>query len=66
MRRCWGPQHPNTLTNVNNLTLVLGNQGKYEAAEMHRRALVPKEKVLGLEHPTTLLSMSNLAEVLRS
>ncbi|KAL2801696.1 P-loop containing nucleoside triphosphate hydrolase protein [Aspergillus granulosus] len=41
--RVWGPEHPATLTSVNNLGLVLnsqGNQGKYEEAEaMHRRAL---------------------------
>ena len=33
---------------------------------MHRRTLELKEKVLGREHPSTLDSMNNLAEVLRS
>ena len=61
-----GPEHPTTLTSMDNLAEVLRNQGKYEAAEkMHRRTLELCEKVLGLEHPTTLTSMNNLAEVLR-
>ncbi|KAK4116060.1 hypothetical protein N656DRAFT_786545 [Canariomyces notabilis] len=41
--------------------------GKYEDAErMHRQALGLKEKVLGKEHPDTLISMNNLSLVLRS
>ncbi|KAI3530692.1 hypothetical protein CABS02_14420 [Colletotrichum abscissum] len=41
--------------------------GKYnEAEQMHRQALELKEKVLGPENPDTLISMNNLAEVLRS
>ena len=31
---------------------------------MHRRALELREKVLGPEHPDTLTSMNNLAELL--
>jgi len=51
---------------MNNLTVVLGYQGKHEAAkEMLRRALELREKVLGPEHPATLVSMNNIAEVLR-
>jgi Tfp pilus assembly protein PilF len=43
-----------TLTSVNDLALVFGYQGKYEAAdEMYRRALEGREKVLGVEHPHT-------------
>jgi tetratricopeptide (TPR) repeat protein len=50
---------------ASNLATVLRDQGKYEAAEeMQRRALELDRKVLGLEHPTTLLSMNNLAGVL--
>jgi tetratricopeptide (TPR) repeat protein len=41
--------------------------GKYKEAEtMHRRTLELREKVLGLEHPSTLTSMNNLASVLDS
>ena len=60
-----GPEHPDTLTSMDNLALVLRRQGKYEAAEeMHRRALQLTEKVLGPEHPSTLTSMDNLALLL--
>ncbi|KAF1947385.1 hypothetical protein EJ02DRAFT_297649, partial [Clathrospora elynae] len=39
--------------------------GKYEEAEsMNRQTLAQSEKVLGPEHPYTLMSMSNLAGVL--
>jgi tetratricopeptide (TPR) repeat protein len=45
---------------------VLRQQGKYEEAEqMHRQTLDLKKKVLGEEHPSTLGSINNLAEVLR-
>jgi hypothetical protein len=45
---------------------VLANQGKYEKAEeMHRQELRLCEMVLGKEHLSTLLSMNNLATVLR-
>jgi hypothetical protein len=40
-------------------------QGKYEQAEeMHRQELWLSETVLGKKHPDTLMSMSNLANVL--
>ena len=43
------------------------SQGKYEEAEaMHRRALKGREKVLGPEHPVTLVSANNLGSVLWS
>ena len=61
-----GKEHPNTLTSVNNLALVLQYQGKYDEAEaMNRQALDGYEKVLGKEHPDTLTSVNNLALVLR-
>jgi len=50
---------------MNNLALVLSSQGKYEQAEqMHRQTLGLRERVQGREHPNTLTSMDNLAEVL--
>ncbi|MCJ1282866.1 hypothetical protein MMC26_002192 [Xylographa opegraphella] len=62
-----GAEHPDTLTSVSILALVLQSQGKYEQAEdMNRRALEGREKALGKEHPSTLTSVSNLASVLRS
>jgi tetratricopeptide (TPR) repeat protein len=61
-----GKGHPDTLTSVSNLALVLSDQGKYEAAEeANRRALEGREKVLGKEHPNTLISVwcsADLAE----
>jgi hypothetical protein len=46
-----GKEHPSTLTSMNNLTLVLSNQGKYEEAEeMLRQSLGLSETVLGKEH----------------
>ena len=60
-----GPEHPDTLTSVDNLGLVVERQGKYEEAEaMHRRALKEREKVLGVEHPCTFASITNLGSVL--
>jgi Tfp pilus assembly protein PilF len=43
-----GKEHPDTLTSVSNLALVLQYQGEYEAAEeMNWRALEGHEKALG-------------------
>ena len=44
---------------------MLDRQGKSEEAEaIHRRALEAREKVLGREHPYTLISVNNLGLVL--
>ncbi|XTI89188.1 Tetratricopeptide repeat-domain-containing protein [Cenococcum geophilum] len=52
---------------MNNLAVVIVNQGKYEEAEqICRHTLELKEKVLGREHPDTLSSMSKLAVVFRN
>jgi Tetratricopeptide repeat len=41
---------------MNNLALMLEGQGKYEEAEMiYRQILALREKVLGREHPDTVL-----------
>ena len=46
---------------------MIRNQANYEKIEeMYRQALALTETVLGKEHPTTLTSMNNLAEVLSS
>src|SRR5271154_477235 len=53
------------MTSVSNLATVMEYQGQYDTAEtMNQRALVGREKVLGLEHPDTLTSVNNLAVVL--
>lgn len=52
------------LISINNLANVLNEQGKYEAAEkFHRRALGDYETRLEREHPETLISINNLANV---
>ncbi|RDW63751.1 hypothetical protein BP6252_11296 [Coleophoma cylindrospora] len=52
-----GHSHPDTLTSVSNLALVLERQGRYaEAESMNRRALGGREKELGPNHPDTLTS----------
>jgi hypothetical protein len=57
-----GKEHPDTLTSVNNLAVVLQDQRKYkQAEEMNRRALEGREKVLEKEHPGTLTSVYSLA-----
>ncbi|KAF2831501.1 kinesin light chain 1 [Ophiobolus disseminans] len=62
-----GPEHPDTLTSMSNLALVLNSQGKYKEAEaMNRQTLAWREKVLGPKHPDTLTSLSNLARVMDS
>jgi hypothetical protein len=60
-----GPEHPDTLSSMNNLDFALSGQGKYVAAEqMHRQTLELRKEVLGLEHPDTLTSMGNLGRAL--
>ena len=60
--RVLGPEHPDTLTSVNNLAALYQAQGRYgEAEPLYRRALEASERVLGPEHPDTLTSVNNLA-----
>ena len=60
-----GKEHPSKLTSMNNLALVLSDQGKYEQAEeMHQQGLGLCEMVLGKDRPSTLTSANNLALVL--
>ena len=61
-RRLLGPEHPDTLTTMNNLARSLGGQGKHpEAEQMLRELLDVRRRVLGLEHPNTLKTMGHLA-----
>jgi hypothetical protein len=47
-KKALGVEHPDTLSGVDALALVLQDQGKYKAAEeMNRRAPAGGEKVLG-------------------
>jgi tetratricopeptide (TPR) repeat protein len=66
-RRLQGPEHPDTLTSMNNLATVLAALGDAAGgAELHRQALDASRRLLGPEDPRTLKSMSNLAETLRA
>ncbi|KAI1746361.1 hypothetical protein F4680DRAFT_401207 [Xylaria scruposa] len=57
-------KHPNTLTTMNNLGLVLRDQGRYEKAEeLLQQTLDLSEEVLGRKHPDTLSTMDNLGFV---
>ncbi|MBA3974869.1 MAG: hypothetical protein C0504_11705 [Candidatus Solibacter sp.] len=61
-----GPEHPDTLTSVNNLAGLFRSQGRYgEAEPLYVRALAARERVLGPEHPDTLTSVNNLAGLYR-
>ena len=60
-----GPEHPDTATSLNNLALLLKDQGDFTGARpLYERALAIYEKVLGPEHPDTATSLSNLARLL--
>lgn len=60
-----GKAHPETLTIMSSLALVLNRQGKYaEAGTMNRQTLELSEEVLSKTLPSTLTIISNLALVL--
>jgi tetratricopeptide (TPR) repeat protein len=57
-----GADHPDTLTDVNNVALLRHARGRPDEAEaLFKRALAGREKVLGPDHPDTLQSAHNLA-----
>ena len=62
MEHLLGPEHPGTLTGLNNLAVLYYIQVKYEQAEpLYQRALAAQERLLGSEHLDTLQSLNNLA-----
>ena len=51
-QRVLGPEHPDTLTSMNNLGAALDSSGQHaEAAAMHKQVLEVQQRVLGPEHP---------------
>src|SRR5207248_451010 len=60
--RVLGPDHPNTLVSLNNLSRVYEDAGDRDEAEaVCRRALRGRERVLGPNHPHVAVSLHNLA-----
>jgi tetratricopeptide (TPR) repeat protein len=65
--RTLGPEHPGTATYLNNLALLLKDQGDLAGARpLYERALAIREKALGPEHPWTALSLQSLAAMLQA
>ena len=61
-----GPEHPHTANSLNNLAVLLKDQGDFAGARpLFERALAIKEKALGPEHPDTATTLDNLAYLLR-
>ena len=62
-----GPEHPLTATTLDNLGVLLKDQGDLAGARsLNERALAIREKALGPEHRSTATSLNNLARVLRA
>ena len=60
--RLLGAEHPDTLSTISNLGIVLSDKGDYEKAEVHYiRCLQAQERVLGTEHPLTLATVNLFA-----
>jgi tetratricopeptide (TPR) repeat protein/tRNA A-37 threonylcarbamoyl transferase component Bud32 len=60
-RRVLGEEHPQTLSSINQMGVLLDSQGKLEEAERYyREALEKFRRVLGEEHPETLTSINNM------
>jgi serine/threonine protein kinase len=57
-----GPDHPDTLTSMNNLAISYAAAGRtQEALKLHKETLQLMKAKLGPDHPDTLGSMNNLA-----
>ena len=61
-KRVLGPEHPHTLTSMNNLATIYQHQGRWtEAEKLLVQVMETRKTVLGPEHPDTLTSMAELA-----
>ncbi len=64
-RRVQGPEHPQTLLFIANLgSLYLNDLQFTKAKPWLRQALEGQERVLGLSHSKTLITLGNLAQTL--
>ena len=60
-RRLFTGDHPDVASSLNNLALLYDNQGKYsEAKPLYIDALAMSERVLGTNHPTTIIFRNDL------
>ena len=65
--RTFGKDHPETALSLNDLALLLQDQGDLAGArQLHERALAIREKALGQDHPDTAESLNNLALLLKA
>ncbi len=65
--REFGPDHPTTATQLNQLAELYRAQGRYAEAEpLHQRALAILEKALGPEHPHVAPALQNDAGLIRA
>jgi len=63
-KRTLGPNHPDTLTSMDELGVFYNLQGNYAAAEaLLAQVLQSRRAALGINHKDTLETMSNLAQV---
>jgi hypothetical protein len=59
-------EHPDTLSSVSGLAVMLDCKGDYTSAELlYRRVYQAQERTLGPEHPDTLANVSNLTGLLK-
>jgi hypothetical protein len=57
-----GPEHPSTVTSLDNLGVLYEETGQYAKAEpLDLEALRIRQKVLGSEHPSVVTSLNSLA-----
>ena len=62
----YGPDHPDTARDLNNLALTLRALGQAEAARpLQERALAIDEAAYGPDHPDVARHLNNLAQILR-
>jgi len=61
-RRVLGPEHPSTLSSLDNLARAYAEDGEYTRAEaLFRQSLEAERRVLGSEHPNSLSTASHMA-----
>ena len=66
-RETLGGRHPDTLTSINNLGILLQDKGDLTAAEpLLREVLEGQRETLGSRHPSTLASNRNLELLLKN